>query len=139
MDHEEVSFVRFALWAATLALVVTVLIFWAYPVYTVWQRGLAGEAELRQAEWNRQIKIREAQAAEESAGHLASAEVKRAEGVAKANLIIGGSLKDNEGYLRWLWVEGMKENTGKTTVYIPTEANLPVLEATRLHLPASSK
>jgi regulator of protease activity HflC (stomatin/prohibitin superfamily) len=101
------------------------------PLYNVWQKGLSGEAELRQAEWNRQIKIREAQAAEESAKHLATAEVERAKGVAQANQIIGTSLKDNEAYLRWLWIEGTKENQGKTVVYIPTEANLPILEAGR--------
>jgi hypothetical protein len=103
-----------------------------YPIYNVWERGLMGEAQLKQANWNRQIKIREAEATEEAATHLANAEVKRAEGVAKANAIIGQSLKDNEAYLRWLWIEGTKENQGKTVIYVPTEANLPILEASRL-------
>ncbi len=46
----------------------------------------------------------------ESAKHLADAEVIRAEGVAKANKIIGDSLKDNEGYLRYLWIQGLQTN-----------------------------
>jgi hypothetical protein len=54
----------------------------------------------------------------------------RAEGVAKANKIIGDSLKENEAYLRYLWISEMKE-TKDQIIYIPTEANLPILEAGR--------
>jgi hypothetical protein len=54
--------------------------------------------------------------------------VLKAEGVAKANKIIGDSLKGNESYLRYLWIEKMTE-TGKEVIYVPTEAGLPILEA----------
>lgn len=103
------------------------------PVYNVWERGLAGEAELRQAEWNRQIKIKEAEAAQQSAQHLAAAEIERAKGVAEANRIIGESLRNNEDYLRYLWIHNLEsaEAKGATIIYVPTEANLPILEATR--------
>ena len=67
-------------------------------------------------------------AKEESAKHLAEAEVIRAEGVARANKIIGDSLQNNEAYLRYLWIDGL--HSGKNQViYIPTEGNLPILEA----------
>ena len=105
------------------------------PVYNVWQKKLAGEAQLRQAEWNRQIAIQEANAANESAELLAQAEVKRARGVAEANQIIGNSLKENEAYLRYLWIQGLHDGSSEI-IYVPTEANLPVLEATRLQRPA---
>ncbi len=63
---------------------------------------------------------------------LADAEVLRAEGVAKANKIIGESLKENEQYLRYLWITDVAgKDVNKTVVYIPTEANIPILEATR--------
>jgi regulator of protease activity HflC (stomatin/prohibitin superfamily) len=117
-----------------VAILFIISIFFAWPIYSVWQRGLAGEAELKQAEWNRQIKIREAAATEESAKHLANAEVERAKGVAKANAIIGESLHNNEAYLRWLWIEGTKEHQNKVIIYVPTEANLPIMEAGRLPL-----
>lgn len=68
----------------------------------------------------------------ESATLLAQAEIARAEGVAKANKIIGESLKNNEAYLRYLWINDLGDNSGKTIVYIPTEANLPILEASRI-------
>jgi len=63
------------------------------PVYSVWRAGKVGEAELRRAEQNKQIRIEEARAQMESAKMLASAEVERAKGVAEANQIIGASLK----------------------------------------------
>lgn len=103
---------------------------YAVPKYNVWQKGLAGEAKLAEAEHSKQIKIQEAKAASESAKYLAEAEVIRARGVAEANAIIGESLKDNEAYLRYLWVQGLHDGTSET-IYIATEANLPILEATR--------
>jgi hypothetical protein len=135
MNKEDYGVAKVILFIALICILLIVLIMGVYPIYAVWAKGLEGEAELKQANWNRQIKIREAEATEESAGHLAKAEIKRAEGVAQANKIIGESLRDNEAYLRWLWVEGTKENQGKTIIYIPTEANLPILEASRLHEP----
>ncbi|UYM16310.1 hypothetical protein [Endozoicomonas euniceicola] len=100
------------------------------PSYNVWQQGLAGQAELKRAEYNRQIAIQEAEAKKEAASLLAAAEIERAKGVAEANRIIGESLKENESYLRYLWITEVAQNeSGKTTVYIPTEANIPILEA----------
>ncbi len=54
--------------------------------------------------------------------------VARAKGVAESNKIIAGSISDN--YLRYLWIEGLQSNE-KQIVYIPTEANLPIMEAGR--------
>ena len=99
-------------------------------VYDVWAQRKAGEAELARAESNRQIKTLEAQAFEESAKHLANAEVTRAYGVAEANKIIGQSLHNNEGYLRYLWIHSLQETKDKV-IYVPTECNLPILEASK--------
>jgi predicted aminopeptidase len=101
------------------------------PQYSVYQQRLDGEAELAKAMYNTKVAIQEASAKMEAAKYLAQAEVARAEGVAQANKIIGNSLKDNESYLRWLYIEGMKEKTGQEIIYIPTEAGLPILEAGR--------
>ncbi len=60
----------------------------------------------------------------------AEIEVAKAEGVAKANQIIGDSLRDNESYLRYLWIRGLKE-TKNQVIYVPTETGLPILEASR--------
>ncbi len=105
--------------------------FWLWPTYRVWQREMAGKAELAEAEWSKQIAIQEAKAKYESAIELAKAEVERAKGVAEANKIIGESLEGNESYLRYLWIQALQEDTN-SVIYVPTEANLPILEAGRL-------
>jgi len=106
---------------------------WGCPRYEVYSREMTGKAELAQAASNRQIKVNEAVAAEEAAKHLAQAEIERAKGVAEANRIIGDSLKGNEDYLRYLWIHNLAEAEGKgaQVIYVPTETNLPILEASR--------
>ena len=100
------------------------------PKYKVWQQGLAGEAKLRESQSSRKIRIEEAKAKLESAKFEALAEVERSKGVAEANKIIGDSLKGNDAYLRYLWIQGLQDGSSET-IYIPTEANLPIMEATR--------
>jgi len=101
-------------------------ILWAWPNYKVYAKELNGKAQLREAEWNRQIAIQEAQALKESAKLKAEAEVIRAGGIAEANAIIAGSITAE--YIKYKFVEGL--NDGNTEViYVPTEANLPILEA----------
>lgn len=100
------------------------------PNYYVWQQNKEGEAELAKAEQNRQIAIQEAKAKEESAKSLANAEVIRAEGVAKANKIIGDSLQNNEAYIHYLWIEALRESSNEV-IYIPTEAGIPITESQR--------
>ena len=106
---------------------------WGCPRYDVYSREMTGKAELAQATSNRQIKVNEAQATEDASRHLAQAEIERAKGVAEANRIIGDSLRGNEDYLRYLWIHNLAEAEGKgaQVIYVPTEANLPILEATR--------
>jgi len=117
---------------AALALLATLIgvPMYVIPRYGVWQKELSGRAQLAEADWNRQIAVREAEAKCEAAKSLAQAEVERAKGVAQANKIIGESLQGNEAYLRYLWLQGLQD--GKNDViYVPTEANLPILEAGR--------
>jgi regulator of protease activity HflC (stomatin/prohibitin superfamily) len=58
----------------------------------------------------------------------AEIEIARAEGVAKSNEIIAGSI--TESYLRYRWIEGLQTNQ-MMVIYVPTEANLPIMEAGR--------
>ena len=98
------------------------------PKYGVWAAEMEGAAQYAQAEQNRKITILEAEAKLESAKSLAAAEVERAKGVAEANRIIGESLKGNEAYLRWQWIQNL-ENGNNSVIYVPTEAGLPILES----------
>ena len=104
------------------------LIFVGGPLYNVWQQSLSGKAELNKAEYTRQVAVLEAQAKKDSAQQLAEAEIIRAGGVAKANQIIGDSLKDNREYLQYLYITGIEEgsNKGNVTIYVPTEGGMPV-------------
>jgi regulator of protease activity HflC (stomatin/prohibitin superfamily) len=111
------------------------------PGYS-WYQGLRIEADNREAEGegrstylraeqDRRVKVLEAQAMLESAKMRADAEVARARGVAEANMIIGDSLKGNESYLRWLWIEEVARGSDNKMqiIYVPTETGIPILEA----------
>lgn len=98
------------------------------PQYSVYSQRLEGEAELAKAEYSKRVAVQTATATKDSASLLAEAEVIRAGGVAKANEIIGGSLKNNEAYLRYLFINELAM-TKNQVIYVPTEAQLPILEA----------
>ena len=110
---------------------------WGCPQYNVYSQRLDGEAKLAHAQSSKEVAVAEARAKMEAAKLLADAEVTRAEGVAKANKIIGDSLKGNEAYLRYLWVNNLESGKNQV-IYIPTEAGMPILEAERLHHTAPS-
>lgn len=100
------------------------------PKYHVYQQRMSGAAKLAEAESSRQILIQEAHAKMEAAKMLASAEIERAKGVAEANKIIGNSLAGNESYLWYLWIHNL-ESGNHDIIYVPTESQLPVMEAGR--------
>jgi hypothetical protein len=102
---------------------------WGIPPYSVWQKELSGKAQLKEAEWSKRIQIEEATANLEAEKLNALSEIERAKGMAEAIRIEGGSLTTE--YIQYLWVRQNVFND-KTTIYIPTEGNLPILEALRL-------
>lgn len=97
------------------------------PLYTVWEREMAGKAELSQAEYSKQVKIEEAKANLEAEKLNAQAEYERAKGAAEAIKVENGELTEN--YIRYLWVRQQDNLNDKTVIYIPTEAGVPILEA----------
>lgn len=104
---------------------------YGYPMYNVYSQKMDGEAKLAHSQYERQTQVSDAQGQLDAAKLLAQRDVERARGVAQANQIIGESLKNNESYIRWLFVEGLKE-TKNQVIYIPTETQLPILEASGL-------
>ena len=111
------------------AVVVLASLFFIIPWYNVWQQEMSGKAEFAKAEQNRKIKIEEAKANLEAEKLNAQAEIERAKGAAEAIRIENGSL--TQTYIQYLWVRQQSNLNDKTVVYIPTEGNLPILEATR--------
>ena len=92
------------------------------PVYNVWQQGLAGEAKLKRAVQERKILIEQAKAEKESASI-------RAEAIA----IVGQAAKDFPEYrlqeFLGAFAEALNNGNIEKIIYVPTEANLPILEA----------
>lgn len=98
------------------------------PQYNVYKQRKAGEAELAHAQAQREVAVAEAKAQYESASYMAGRDTVRAHGIARANEIIGVSLKNNREYLQYLWIEQLEKSN---VIYVPTESNMPVLEAGR--------
>lgn len=121
-------------WAGALLFIIGS---WMYfgPQYKVYSRKKDGEAELAHAQAQREVVVAEAKAKFEAASMLAAADTLRAHGVAKSNEIIGTSLRNNKEYLQWLWIEQLDK---ANVVYVPTETNLPILEAGRIAAPRSN-
>lgn len=109
--------------------VLALVLMFGMPVYNVWRAEMNGKAELMQAEQTRKIKIEEAKANLEAEKLNAQAEIERAKGAAEAIRIENGSLTST--YIQYLWVRQQNNLNDKTVVYVPTEANLPILESVR--------
>lgn len=101
---------------------------WGCPQYNVYSERKKGEATLAHAQYSREVAVAEAKAKMEAATLLAQADTIRAHGIARANQIIGQSL--TPAYLHWFWIDNIDKSNN--VIYVPTEANLPVLEAGRM-------
>ena len=124
--------IQTAVGISIIGLIILVIIgafMFGYPRYKVWQQEMAGKAEFAKAEQNRKIKIEEARANLEAEKLNAQAEIERAKGAAKAIEIENGSITPT--YIQYLWVRQQADLGDKTVIYIPTEGNLPILEAGR--------
>lgn len=101
---------------------------WAVPTYKVWQRGLDGEAELRRAEQTKKITIEIARAEEEAA-------TLRANAIA----IMGEAAQKYPEYRQQEFMsafgEALREGTISQIIYVPTEANMPIMEAGKRPVP----
>ena len=126
MDTESGGFI-FGIF--TLVAVAIGGLMWGLPSYNRYQNLLDAQNQLAAQQYLKQVNIATAEAKNESAKYEAEAEVTRAQGVAQANKIIGDSLQNNEAYLRYLWINNMTTDQQKEVIYVPTEANLPILEA----------
>jgi regulator of protease activity HflC (stomatin/prohibitin superfamily) len=118
-----------------IAVVVVAAIFMiGMPTYNVYSKQMQGKAAYEEAVQNRRIRVLEAQALLDSAELTAQAEVARARGTNEANRIMAESLGGPDNYLRWSYINMLQETAGKPgreVIYIPTEAAIPILEASR--------
>ncbi len=94
------------------------------PIYRVWQQGLRGEANLARAEQERQILVEQARAERDAA-------ILRAEAIA----IVGAAARDFPEYRVQEFIgafgEALQNGNIEKLVFVPTEANIPIVEAGR--------
>lgn len=128
---EKVRYIKWSIIGGILLLILVAGAMIGCPAYKVYQQKKSGEAKLREAEFSRQIAVQEAKAKMESSLLLAQSDTIRAHGTARSNQIIGASI--SEGYLRWFWIDNIDKSNN--VIYVPTEANLPILEAGRFNKP----
>lgn len=125
--------------------VVTAIITWAlvgYPKWRVWSSHQAGLADLQRAKNEQQIQVAKAQGRVDAAVLNKQAAIIEAEAVAEQIKAIGTQLTAHDLYLRWQWIKMMEDthaDSETSVIYVPTEANIPILEATRLREPAKPK
>ncbi|EJB8516211.1 hypothetical protein [Acinetobacter nosocomialis] len=107
---------------ACLFIIVICLIMFAYPHYKVWKQGMNGQAALAEAEQSKMIQVQTARA------ELESSKLR-----AEAIKTIGQAAKDYPEYRNQEFIgafgEALRDGKIQQIVYVPTEANIPVLEA----------
>ena len=101
----------------------------AYKEYQRYQKRADSKNNLWKAQYDKKIQVEDATGKKLAPKHLAQVEVERARGVAEANRIIARSITPE--YLRYFYINTLGHQKGQI-IYIPTEAGLPILEATRV-------
>lgn len=105
-------------------LVIVLIAGWmfVYPNYRVWSQEMRGKAALAEATQSKMIQIEQARA------ELESAELR-----AKAIKVIGQTAKDFPEYREQEFIgafgEALREGVINQVIYVPTEGNIPILEA----------
>ena len=131
-NHIGPDIIRKAFWGVGAVIAIIIAMAFIRPWYNVWSQEMEGKAEFAKAEQNRKIKIEEAKANLEAEKLNAQAEIERAKGAAEAIRIENGSITPT--YIQYLWVRQQSDLNNKTVIYVPTETNLPILEAPRMLL-----
>lgn len=107
---------------AALAMAVLVIAMAVLPFYKVWSQEMRGKAALAEATQSKMIQIEQARAEKESA-------LLRSEAIA----IMGKTAKEYPEYREQEFIgafgEALREGQINQIIYVPTESNIPVLEA----------
>jgi len=106
---------------------------WLFPTYGVWAARKSGEADLAEAQKEQMIQRAQADGRLHAAETNKQAAIIEASAVAAQIAVIGAQLTSHDLYLKWQWIKMLEHHrNAATTIYVPTEANLPILEAGRL-------
>lgn len=129
---ETITYVVFW-WALPIFALMMAWTLLGYPIWKVWASHKEGQADLQRARNEQQIQIAQAQSRLDAAELNKKAAVIEAQAVALQINEIGKQLTQHDLYLKWQWIKMMEERPDSSVIYVPTEANIPILEATRLN------
>lgn len=97
--------------------------------YDVWGQEMSGKAKLAEASQSRQIQVEQAKA-----------ELEASKLRAEAIQIMGKAAKEFPEYRQQEYMaafgEALREGKMSQIIYVPTEANIPIMEANRIHPPS---
>ena len=107
---------------AVFIVIAILFVLFAWPQYKVWQQGMSGQARLAEAQQSKQIAI------ETAKSELESAKLR-----AEAIKVMGKAAQEYPEYRNQEFIgafgEALREGKVNQIIYVPTEANSPVLEA----------
>lgn len=116
------SAVKLTIISVITAVILILIVMAGYPFYKVWSQEMRGKAALAEATQSKMIQIEQARA------ELESAQLR-----AEAIKIIGQTAKEYPEYREQEFIgafgEALREGKINQIIYVPTEANLPILEA----------
>lgn len=98
---------------------------YAYRNYSVWSMEMQGKGNLAKATQDRQIQVEQAKSELDAAKHIADA-IK----------IVGRAAQEFPEYRNQMYIQAFAEALAggkiRQIIYVPTEAGIPILEASRL-------
>lgn len=108
--------------AAIFAVALMILFLFAWPHYKVWKQGMDGQAALAEAEQSKMIQVQ-----------VAKAELESAKLRAEAIKLVGQAAKEYPEYRKQEFIgafgEALRDGKIQQIIYVPTEANIPIVEA----------
>ncbi len=121
MDNDDMKFAGICLLVILVVISVCAV---GVPYYKVWTAGMSGKALLMQAEQEKKIQIEQAKA-----------EVESAKLRAEAIKLVGEAAKAYPEYRIQEFIgafgEAMKSGEVEQIIYVPTEANIPIVDIKR--------
>ena len=104
------------------------LFLFGWPHYKVWKQGMDGQAALAEAEQSKMIQVQ-----------VAKAELESAKLRAEAIKLVGQAAKDYPEYRKQEFIgafgEALRDGRIQQIIYVPTEANIPIVEAGKNNSP----
>ena len=117
--------VALAVVAVAVSIISIAVLMFAIPKWNVWRAGLQGEALKMKAEQTKQILVTQAQAELDAAGL-------RAQAIERIGAVAQRYPEYRQQEFIGAFAEALHEGNIHQIIYVPTEAGIPIIEASRL-------